>query len=738
MSQRLVALIILLVLTLSPAQPVWAHAELLRSTPEANAALVSSPAQVELFFTEALEPSFSTITVFDSTGAQVDNGDARLDAADPTHLAVSLPSLSDGVYTVSWRVLSTVDGHVTAGAFPFAVGNVDAAALAAAGQANTQIRLSIGEALARWMTYLAAAMLTGGVLFILVVWQPVYRGLRPGISIESFAGRKPIRLRAIWQRVAAGAVGMLVLGSLLALLTKAGQAIGAEIAAPWTNATVTTLINTRYGALWIARVGLGIGIGAALLVVPNRNGRRVALVLAFLLLLTISLGSHAATEPRPLWPVIADWLHLISASVWIGGLTHFALGLWAMRGLPPALRTRTTSLLIPRFSALALASVGALTLTGLYSAVLRIGAWENLTGTVYGQILLTKTAIAVVMVGFGAVNLLFTSPSLKRAVTRVNGNPSLVFRFRWLVGGEIVLGALLLLSVGLLTSIPPARSASSPTGFYEAASVEDLQIELNISPGRVGINTFTVIVTANGLPIDNAKEVAVRFTPATKDLPPSEAQLITRGDGRYSLTGSFLSLPDIWQAQVVVRRENKFDAFANFNVNLGAAGTTTTAWHTFTGPLLFLAAIAYLVIFKALARTPKRRALLGGLPALVLALSSVYIFYYPDTANTTALPVNPIPPNAASVASGQALYAQYCVPCHGPNGKGDGPVGLTLSPRPADLTVHTAPGVHPDGQLYDWITNGFLSNPVMPKFRESLSDEERWHLVNYIRTLSAP
>ena len=63
-------------------------------------------------------------------------------------------------------------------------------------------------------------------------------------------------------------------------------------------------------------------------------------------------------------------------------------------------------------------------------------------------------------------------------------------------------------------------------------------------------------------------------------------------------------------------------------------------------------------------------------------------------------------------------------------------MGLTLNPSPADLTVHTAPGVHPDGQLFVWITDGFPGNTVMPVFRNILSNEERWHIINYIRTFA--
>jgi mono/diheme cytochrome c family protein len=96
---------------------------------------------------------------------------------------------------------------------------------------------------------------------------------------------------------------------------------------------------------------------------------------------------------------------------------------------------------------------------------------------------------------------------------------------------------------------------------------------------------------------------------------------------------------------------------------------------------------------------------------------------------------NPIPPTAESLAQGQALYEENCLACHGPTGLGNGPVGLTLRPRPANLQVHTVPGVHSDAQLFAWITEGFPDSP-MPAFGDTLTEEERWHIVNYIRTLA--
>ncbi|HEY1295719.1 MAG TPA: c-type cytochrome [Chloroflexota bacterium] len=68
---------------------------------------------------------------------------------------------------------------------------------------------------------------------------------------------------------------------------------------------------------------------------------------------------------------------------------------------------------------------------------------------------------------------------------------------------------------------------------------------------------------------------------------------------------------------------------------------------------------------------------------------------------------DPVPPDDHSLAVGQQVYTDNCETCHGETGRGDGPSGLRLVPRPADLRIHLAPGVHTDGELFYWVSYGF-------------------------------
>ncbi len=100
--------------------PAFAHAFLDHATPAVGSTVHAPPTGVELWFTEELEPAFSTVRVLDETNQRRDKDDAKIDPSDPTALLVSLPALAPGRYRVEWRVLS-VDTHVTEGDFTFVI-----------------------------------------------------------------------------------------------------------------------------------------------------------------------------------------------------------------------------------------------------------------------------------------------------------------------------------------------------------------------------------------------------------------------------------------------------------------------------------------------------------------------------------------------------------------------------------------------------------------------------------------
>ena len=94
---------------------------------------------------------------------------------------------------------------------------------------------------------------------------------------------------------------------------------------------------------------------------------------------------------------------------------------------------------------------------------------------------------------------------------------------------------------------------------------------------------------------------------------------------------------------------------------------------------------------------------------------------------------NPYPASPETLARAQVNYAARCQSCHGVNGDGKGERAERLSVAPADFGDSHAMGLHTDGELFWMITEG---HKPMPAFRGTLTDEQRWHLVDYVRSFS--
>ncbi|MCP9456335.1 MAG: CopD family protein [Nitrospira sp.] len=120
------------------------------------------------------------------------------------------------------------------------------------------------------------------------------------------------------------------------------------------------------------------------------------------------------------------------------------------------------------------------------------------------------------------------------------------------------------------------------------------------------------------------------------------------------------------------------------------------------------------------------------LPAPLLVFSLVLILYpisvqsYPETYRKT-----PVPFDSISISNGMNIFSENCVPCHGPQAKGDGVLAKTLPRKPIDLLTEPHTAMHTAGDFFHWLTHGRF-NGVMPAFGDKLTEEERWDVLNFL------
>jgi copper transport protein len=769
-----------LVFLLAQALPVLAHASLLTADPEPNALLETPPPQVRILFSEPVTLGFSRILVFSQSGQQVDNADLKIDNADKTALAVTLPPLGNGTYLVSWQVISAVDGHTTSGSFPFGVG-VSQLASAPGAPATTGPQPTLISIAARWLNLMGLALLLGVFVFRLWIWNPAFKS----VELDEEDERLDLDFGRASLKVGVAGVALLAVALVLTLIAQASQA-GRN---PFTLEFYQIWLSTRFGWMWMVR--LWLTVAAAFIVADlfaglklGRKGLRgwewwAGLGFSIVILMTTSLVSHsaalrieAADEPivnllhalalhqlAAVPPALnVDMLHLFAAGVWVGGLTQFALALWLARRLADESRAWLNLTLALNFSVLAAASVGVLILSGSYLASKHVGSWTALFGTAYGLALLAKLALILPTLGIAALNLLILKPKLNAAFDQPETESALKVqrRFGRLVCLEAVGALLILAATGVLTDFQRGQDAPLLAGQAEKVvltqTADDLNVTVTLEPGLVGQNTFDVYLTQNNKPVTNASEVSLRFTFLGQSIGTAKADAGSLGDGHYRVDGGYLSLVGSWQVEVAVRRPDQFDTFAAFRVDAGLNGIIrpleeqpgllerlarflTRGDGAVNGVLLILFAVGWSFFANRAAKWEWQLIplLLPGLIAFLVGGVQLFTFFREFTP--AKFLTNPVLPDSASIARGQELYQANCLACHGSEGRGDGPTSLGLNPRPADFTSgHT--DSHPDGDVYYWIKTG-VPNSAMPAFEEKFNDEDIWNLVNYVRRLSA-
>jgi copper transport protein len=373
------ALALALIMFVASAGAASAHAVLLRATPPPGQSLPTAPTEVDLLFSESLDPSFSGLQVQDASGQRVDAGDSHVDASNDHLLVTSLRSgLANGVYTVLWRNVSAIDVHPDEGQFELFVG---VPATASAGLAVAQNTATPETALGRWWFYIAASLFGG----VLGTWKFVLAPFSSGDASRSRAQRLIIM----------GGV-LLIVGTLYSALAQAASAANVSLWEGFGRPLSDLLLRGRFAAIWWPRIALEVA-SLFLVVFGGIEGLASECALATLpaVLLTSALTSHGAALPRGGLGIAIDWLHIVGATAWIGGLICLA----ASGAFP-------TRAVLDRFGRFALIASMAVLLSGVIQGALEVGSWSSVQTTVYGQLLLVKSGLLVAMLLLAAVNQL--------------------------------------------------------------------------------------------------------------------------------------------------------------------------------------------------------------------------------------------------------------------------------------------------------------------------------------------
>jgi copper transport protein len=736
MYRAVLAGLLMLVLLLVAPVTTSAHAALESSTPLAGEVSSSARSEVTLSFTEPLEQSYSRLELYDSQGTLVE-GTTLTFGEDGFTMVLALPeALPNDTYSVLWRTLSEADGHTAQNYITFTVGsNSNIVPIVIPGTSSD------GDAVPQWLKTASRWAALLGAALLMAAWPVWSTIIRPGLG-----GVRPHARQLVGRihRYILVAAILAIAGSVFALLVQASTLTdGSPL-----DKVINTLGQTRYGKLWLLRVGLLLCLGLVLpacgwWIAKRRQVEGIAAWgLAIGAAIPFSLIAHASAQPSGrTFTIVADAIHLVASAMWFGGIALLVTVLLpGLRPMTPDDRSRVLRIVVPRFSAMSLVAMATIGLTGFYAGWLHVGNLSALTGTSYGRALIVKLVALVVILALAGVNLLIIE---RRIQQRDTGEVASVWspRLRWTVTGEFILALILLAAVGQMTSLQPARDVMVEQSRQVAIDFEesDPSTTLLLAPGVAGVNHFRVEV--GGPALSPETEVLLRLTiPDRSDLGTREIQLSRVSGNAFEHHGSEIGIAADWELTVVIREPGaaQFTTSATATVGTTAPDVDVPAdpWRFdtlggLTGLVLVLSGVAGVIVGWRSGRGVTRKETTGlGIAALLIGCILLFQARIDPILANAGRSGAIDPANVAMVQRGEDIYVQQCLSCHGAELRGEGPAGEGLVPPPADFSApHTM--VHSIEDLIYWIRNG-KQGTGMPAFGDVLSDDDIAAVLSYI------
>lgn len=479
--------------------PAAAHAALVAASPADGERREHAPAQVRLDFDEPVETAVGAVRVFDDDGHERTAERPHHPDGTGSAVAVGLPPLEPGRYTVAWQVVSA-DGHLVGGAYRFGVGvtvapGEAAAAVPPADPAGTAILAAVR------LLALGALLLGIGLAAAAALVQ------RPGTPLAV-----PAAEFAAWMALAVAAFADAVVRTSLA------------------GGSAALLVSTRFG---VFRVTESLAALVAAAAVAGRRRRWPLLAgAAGTAVAAQVLSGHASTGDLAPLGVAADAAHLLGASVWIGALAWTA--------------ARPASVIARRTSILSTAAVAVLSAGGVAAAIRLVGTPAALLASDYGRLVLAKTAVFGLALASAAV--------ARRSVARGLDARALAGPVRLELGLLVVVLGL----TAVLVDGRPPRGVVPPAPVGGSFTVAGLRVDVTAEPAGKGRFRLRVATRGSDGAPRAADEVAAELRESTRGVGPFALTVLP--SGRASAYGAEVVLPFAGRWTLAVRaRSGEFD-----------------------------------------------------------------------------------------------------------------------------------------------------------------------------------
>lgn len=505
----LVGLLAWLLIGLAVPGRASAHAMLLEAQPSPGAHLDRSPTRISLKFSERLEQGLYHLQVLGEEGRPVSAQPALL-SDNRQQLNLDLPEMPDGVFTVTYRILST-DGHPISGSYTFAVGDISLMQVDGGGLSSSH-----GSSISEAGEMHPASLLLYTIRALYMASMLCLTGWMLWVKLLDTDARDLQSYRMRWLRIQQRCF-LLLLSATIAVQFTQTLLIGAGL-------NLAAILMTVQGVSWLA--SLSFAMASCLL---YRRSAWAGLAGMTLVIMAESCNGHAAAI-APGRAIALEGVHLLAAAVWAGGLLYLVAHYRKFKEHAVAF--------LPKFSAAALTSLVALVVTGAAVGVLYLPKLEYVTASSWGRLLLLKTGCVLFVMLTGA----FLRSRIKRGRAGSVGG---------LLKIDVSLMLMIMGIVGVFTTLSPTP-ANRP--FQWEVTDHPAIIMAEMTPFAVGVNRVQVQA---GLPENPEMSTApksirmwLRYADSDNDMTAPMEVPLTPSSRMFANDAVYIPFAGTWEVEI--------------------------------------------------------------------------------------------------------------------------------------------------------------------------------------------